>query len=92
MPRYSHLPRRPMEAIPMPERRLAKTRRSLPEGYQFGDARQPLHFDGQAFSRIWESPPMTPTEHWKLWLRLWEDWPTGWNTIEADEHGDEWAI
>lgn len=76
----------------VPERRLEKARRSLPTGYQFGDARGQLRFHPLAFSMVWESPPLTPMEHWKLWERLWEDWPSGWNVIEGEQHGDEWAV
>lgn len=71
----------------MPEKRLAKTRRSLPEGYQFGDESLNARM-GYPFG-----PELTKES--REVLNIWDRNSRRlncWNVIEADEHGDEWAV
>lgn len=58
----------------MPEQRLAKARKTLPEGYQFGDANSSVLHVWPSFFDWYESM-----------IREGNETPnTGWNTIEAE--------
>ena len=59
----------------MPLRRLENTRRSLPEGYQFGDAQQVPTRTVQVDGRWYVLGYGAPVEC---------DEPVGWNVIEGD--------
>lgn len=44
----------------MPDPRLRRTRKRLPEGYQFGDMRPRLAFHPRAFAMVWPKWPISP--------------------------------
>lgn len=84
----------------MPERRLERARRSLPEGYRFGDAgiadstlgisiRFVRQFDADEERR--QSLSFSAAEVIR-WRQSMERAAHGWNAIESEEHGDEWAV
>lgn len=103
----------------MPEKRLVKTRRSLPVGYQYldaGDGARVILLEADEF--IAGTLPPKVTVQYQPTHQCVYKWPrdangraignrycihcsrsitikgesVGWNTIEAEEHGDEWAV
>ncbi len=80
----------------MPERRLQKARRSLPDGYQYGDARflpnpfGALTQESRAQLAAWARARDIIQKHGVS--GMFNPPALDWNVIEGEQHGDEWAV
>ena len=74
----------------MPEKRHSRTRETLPEGYQFGDAKKHPIIVGRSGAMFVFEDETSAAQFCDVTAQRLR--ARDWNVIEAETHSDEWAV